>query len=82
MTPSAPYCASTRVSGGLDDAAQHRLQVQVAADGEDGLEEGVHAVARRDDVVEPGLQLGQQVVEADPRQHREQQLPGLGLFRA
>ena len=49
--------------GGLDDPAQHDLQVQVAADGDHRLQQGVHPVPGGQDRLEPDLQLVQQLVE-------------------
>ena len=38
-TPSAPYWASTRSHGLLDDPAQHDGQVELGVEDEDGLDE-------------------------------------------
>ena len=55
---------------GRDDLAEHDLKVQVAADGDDGLQQGMDPVAGRQNRLEPGLQLGQQFVEPELGQDR------------
>ena len=50
---------------GLDDLAEHDLQVQVATDRDDGLQQDVDPVAGGQHRLEPGLQLGEQVVKAE-----------------
>ena len=47
---------------GLDDAAEHRLELQVAAHRDHRLEEGVHPVTGGQHALHPALQLGKQVV--------------------
>ena len=50
---------------GLDDLAEHDLQVQVAADGDDGLQQDMDPVAGGQHRLEPGLQLGEQLIEPE-----------------
>ena len=44
---------------------EHGFQVQVAADGDDGLQQGMDPVAGVDHRLQPGLQLGQQLIEPE-----------------
>ena len=55
---------------GLDDLPQHDLELEVAADRDDRLEQRVHPVPRVDHSRKPDLQLRQQVVEAQLGQQR------------
>src|SRR5262249_61734319 len=55
---------------GLDDLAEHDLQVQVATDRDDGLQQDVDPVAGVKYRLKPGLQLGEQVVEPELGQDR------------
>ena len=62
--------------GGLDDAVQRLLQVQLPADGEHRFQQAVHPVAGAAGRVDPGLQLLQQLVQPQLRQPYTG-LPGL-----
>jgi hypothetical protein len=55
---------------GLDDLAQHHLEVELAADRDNRLEQRVHPVPGGQHRLQPGLQLGEQVVEAQLRHDR------------
>ncbi len=46
----------------LDDPAEYRLESQVAAYRDNGLEESVHPVARVQHGLHPALQLGEQII--------------------
>ena len=48
---------------GLHDAAEHRLELQIAAHRENRLQQAMHPVAGRDHRLQPALKLGQQVIE-------------------
>ena len=67
---------------GLDDLPEHRFQVEVGADRDDGFQQRVNPVPGVQDGLQPGLKLGQQIVEAQLRQGRvrilrlHQVLPG------
>ena len=72
---------------GLDDLLEHHLQVEVGADRDDRLEQRVHPVPGGQHGLQPGLQLGEQVIEAQLRQGQvrigrlHQLLPGRYLYR-
>ena len=55
---------------GLDDLAQHHLEVQLAADRDNRLEQRVHPVPGGQHRLQPGLQLAKKIVEAQVRQVR------------
>ena len=55
---------------GLDDLPQHDLELEVAADRDDRLEQRVHPVPRLDRSRKPDLQFRQQVIEAQLGQQR------------
>ena len=54
----------------LDDLPEHDLKIQVAADRYDGLEQRVYPVPGCQHGLQPGLQLGKEVIEAQVRQQR------------
>jgi hypothetical protein len=54
----------------LDDAPQYHLDVEVRADGDDGVEQSVHPVPGGHDRLQPDLQLRQQLVQAQTGQDR------------
>jgi len=56
--------------GRLDDPSQDDLDVEIGADGHDRLEEGIDAVPRGENRLEPGLKLSQELVEAQARELR------------
>ncbi len=68
ITPRAAYRASTRRGGGLHDGAQRLLQFELAADGEDRLEEAAHPVTGAAGRVDARLELLQQFVQPQLRQ--------------
>ena len=73
VVPDHAECAVTGLDQrhrGRDDLAEHDLQVQVAADGDDGLQQRMDPVAGRQHRLEPGLQLGQQLIEPELGQDR------------
>ena len=77
--PDDPECPVLGVDQGdrcLDDLPQHDLQLQVAADGDDRLQQCVHAVSGPNRSSQPDLQLGQQVIEPQVREQR----PALSRF--
>jgi hypothetical protein len=49
----------------LHDLAEHDLQVELATDGDDGFQQGMNPVTGGHHRPEPGLQLGEQVVEPE-----------------
>ncbi len=53
---------------GLDDPPQRGFQVQARTDGHDRLEQAAHPVPGRQHGLQPGLQLGQELVELQVRQ--------------
>ena len=88
MTPSAPYSACTRPDRGLDDAAQHRGDVEVAGDRAVGVEQATEtlldALGRRGHARRAARGAGR-VLDAvrrdgsDPRRsHREGTASGRG----
>jgi flagellar hook-basal body complex protein FliE len=54
----------------LHDAAEHRLQFQIAANCDNRLKEAVYSVARNEHRLQTALQLRQQVIERQLRQDR------------
>src|SRR5580698_1315835 len=56
--------------GCLDDPAQHHPDVEVGTHRDHGLEQGIDPVARRHHSLQPDLQLIQQLIEPEVRQHR------------
>ena len=52
------------------DLPQHHLEVEVAADGDDRLQQGVRPVPGGQDVLQADLQLGQQLIQAQLRHQR------------
>jgi hypothetical protein len=55
---------------GLDDLPEDHFQLEVGADGDDRIQQRMDAVARLDHGREPGLHLGQQVIQAQLGQQR------------
>ena len=55
---------------GLHDPPEHGLELQVAADRDNGLQQAVHPVPRVHDGLQTSLQLGQQVIETQLRQYQ------------
>ena len=53
---------------GLDEPPQRGFQVQAGADGHDRLEQAAHPVPGPQHDLQPGLQLGQELVELQVRQ--------------
>ena len=53
---------------GLDDPRQRRLQVQARADRDDRLQQAAHPVPGGQHRLQPGLQLGEQLVQLQGRQ--------------
>ena len=64
MTPERAVAGPDQGDRGLDDLPEHHLEVEVGADGDDRLEQRVDAVPGGQHRLQPGLQLGQQLVEA------------------
>ena len=54
----------------LDDPPQHHLEVKMAADGDDRLQQGVRPVPGGQDVLQADLQFGQQLIQAQLRHQR------------
>ena len=68
---------------GLDDLLEHHLQVEVGADRDDRFQQRVDPVPGRQHGLQPGLELGEQIVQAQLRQRqmrirRLHRLPPLG----
>ena len=55
---------------GLDDVPEHGFQVQLRADGDHGLQQGVRPVPGVDHRLQPRLQLVQQVIDPQLRHQR------------
>ena len=55
---------------GLHDAAEHGLELEVAAHRDNRLKQAMHPVAGRDHRLQPALKLGQQVIKPQLRQDR------------
>jgi hypothetical protein len=62
-----PVAGVHQADRGLDHPPQGGLQVQAGADGHDRLEQAAHPVPGRQHDLQPGLQLGQQLVELQVR---------------
>jgi len=85
--PERPVTRVHQPDRGLDDAPEHDLQVQVAADGDNRLEQRVRPVPGGQHGLQPDLQLGEQIVEPQVRQERvrfwqiHHRAPELGVGR-
>ena len=55
--------------GGFHDLLEHHLQVEIGADGDDGFQQRVDPVPGGQHRLQPGLELGEQIVEPQLRQH-------------
>ena len=55
--------------GAFDDPPEGGLQVQARADGDDRLEQPAHPVPGRQHGLQPGLQLGQELVKLQLRKY-------------
>ena len=53
---------------GLDDLLEHHLQVEVGADRDDGFQQRVDPVPGGQHGLQPGLELGEQIIKAQLRQ--------------
>jgi hypothetical protein len=67
LSIATPAAAESR---GLDDTPEHGLELQVAADRDNGLQQAMHPVPRVHDGLQTSLQLGKQVIEPQLRQYR------------
>jgi hypothetical protein len=77
VSPTGTNSASQRAvlgvdesDSGLDDLPEHDVKLEIAADGDYGLQQGPDPVPRLDDRTQPRLQLGEQFVELHPGQQR------------
>ena len=68
--PERAVAGPDQGDGGLHDLLEHHLQVEVGAHRDDRFEQRVDPVPGGQHGLQPGLQLGQQVVEPQLRQHR------------
>ena len=67
-----PVPGVDQVHRGLHDAAQRRLQLQAGGHGQHRVQQPLHPVPGGHDLRQPLLDLGQQLVEPQPRQHPRQ----------
>ena len=58
-----PVSGLNEVRGGFHQASQGGVELQPGADGEEGVQQSLHAVAGGHDLVQPVLHLAQELVE-------------------
>ena len=58
-----PVPGLNQVDGGLDQASQGGVELQPGADGEEGIQQALHAVAGGHDLGQPVLHLAEELVE-------------------